>query len=310
MPVVVVVGDLPSTGHVPGASAVRLPLGRASGMTKDQFCAALGELHDQYDAVVCLCPTWRSQPAKHSIAMARMVHGTERITAVPCDLPPLGLSLTADLIAHLARYVPPGVLIALVRRLSRQIVAGAWLRSVTKLQHVPTGLSQHLGSYVPGSSFLALVRPEPTVTRIPAGRALAWRLQDPVHLLTTSANGDEKWLRSELAPALRPAVAQSLRPQPLSADYWGSKAFLEFVAFSAHPDALTHLVRSVRYRPCSWCGELVSNDPCPFCSMSASNASFQPSHTLPDSQSLPTPLVGATAETHSPAEYTTRSDHR
>lgn len=310
MPVVVVVGDLPSTGHVPGASAVRLPLGAGSGMKREQFCTALGELHEQYDAVVCLCPSWRAGAAKHAVAFARTMHGTERITAVPCDLPPLALSVTADLVAHLARYVPPGVLIALVRRLSRQLVAGAWLRSVTKLQHVPTGLSQHLRSYLPGTAFLALVAPEPAVAKVPAGRSLAWRLQDPVHLLTTSAGGDEKWLRGELAPALRPTVARSLKPQPLSAEYWGSRNFLEFVAFSAHPDALTHLVRSVRYRPCSWCGELVSSDPCPFCSMSASNATFQPSHTLPDSQSLPTPLVGATTDTQSPAEYTSRSEQR
>lgn len=305
MTTVVVVGDLPSTGCVPGASAVRLPLGRSDkSMRTDEFCAALADLHEQHDAVVCLYPAWRARPAKPTVQLARSMYDTERIIGVPCDLPPLAFSLTADLLAHLARYVPPGVLVAMVQRLTKQMVSGAWLRSVTKLQHAPAALSQHVRSYLPGSGFVAMISPEPTVTKVSAGPTISWRPPDPVHLLATSVDGDEQWVNDSLGPALRPAVLRPLPPQPLSADYWGSKAFLEFVAFSAHPDSLTAAVRSVRYRPCSWCGELVSSDPCSFCQMSASNASFQPSHTLPDNQRLPTTLVGtAPAGARPPAEY-------
>lgn len=315
MTAVVAAADAPSTGCVPGAAATRLPLGRPPrGIAKDQFFEAVSDLLDREETVVCVYPSWRERSAQRNIRLARSLLGSERVVGVRSELPPLAFSLTVDLLAHLANYLPPGILIAMVDRLSSQLVAGAWLNSVTKFQYAPTSLGEHMRSYLPSTAFVAVIAPQPTVHRAGAGRVLRWRPPDPVHVLLMSDDGDQNWARARLLPELRPAATRSVPVQPASADYWGTKRVLEFVAFSAHPDALTSLVRNVRYRPCSWCGELVTSDPCPFCRMSAKTAAvhtFHPSHALPESQRLPTtPLVAAAPGGPLPDDPHPRSEKR
>lgn len=294
MTAVVVVGDLPSTGCVPGTTTIRLTVPSARhGTSKEQFSAAIAELLEREETVLCVYPSWRAKRAHHEVRLTRTLLGSERVVAVPSDLPPLGLALAADLLGYLARYVPPGVLIAMMDRLANQTLAGAWLHSVTKFQHAPTRLSDHIRSYLPGSAFIAGVAPTAAVTRASTTRSVAWRPTDPVHLLVAARGGND-WVRTKLIPTLRPGAVRNLPMQPLAQSYWGGKDPVEFAAFSAHPDALANAARAVRYRPCSWCAELVTTDPCPFCSMSARSAAFRPSHTLPDDQRLATPLVSAT----------------
>lgn len=293
MTAVVMVADVPTTGCVPGATAIRLPIGNGPDrVTPEQFFEAVANLLEHEQTVVCVYASWQGRRTEHTIRLVRSLLGTERIVGVRSDLPPLALSLTVDLLAHLARYVPAGILVAMVSRLQREMAAGAWLRSVTKFQHAPTSLSQHVRSYLPRGAFVARISPESAVGKAGHGAAVGWRPPDPVHLLVSEHGGDEQWLRGKLTAELRPAVVRTLTTQPAAPSYWGCKQFTEFVAFSAHPDALTSSVRQIRYRPCSWCEELVSSDPCPFCMMSAQVMTFQPSHTLPESQRLPTtPLV-------------------
>lgn len=295
MTAIAMAADVPSTGCVPGATAIRLPLGKApGGMSSEQFYDAITALLEREQTVICIYPSWRARRAEHDITLVRTLLNSERVVGVKSDLPPLALSLTADILVHLAQYVPPGVLVAMVGRLANQVTAGAWLRSVTKFQHAPASLSNHVRSYLPGSAFTAVVSPEAAVKAAKKGKVLGWRPTDPVHLLVAGENVNEDWVRQKLAPEVRPTVLQQLPAQPTAGAYWGTKQATEFVAFSAHPDALTSAVRQVRYRPCSWCGELVPGDPCPFCHMSAQIAMFQPSHTLPANQQLPSTPLAAT----------------
>lgn len=308
MTAVIAAADLPSTGCVPGSAALRLSRNSSTGSTREQFIDSVAELLEREQTVICVYPSWHAKPAERDIRMARILLDTERVVGVRSDLPPLALSLTVDLLAHLAQHVPPGILIATAARLAKQMTAGSWLRSVTRFQHAPTSLADHMRSYLPSGAFVATIVPEPQVSRARRDHALRWRPPDPVYLLVAPAGGDQGWVRGHLVPRLRPAKVQSLPSQPLSTMFWGCKQVVEYVAFSAHPQALTTAVRSVRYRPCSWCRELVSSDPCPFCRMSASGAAFQPSHALPDTQQLPTtPLVNAAAGAEAPVESTHRS---
>ncbi|MPY80342.1 MAG: hypothetical protein GEV04_18160 [Actinophytocola sp.] len=287
---VVVTADVPSTGSVVGTGAVRLPAGTPpNGAAKEQFVEVL---RDQVESgtgmVICVYPSWRAQPGERTVRLARAALAPARVVSVPSNLPPLALSLAVDLLAHLGRYVPPGILVAMASRLQQMLLAGAWVRSAARLQHVPATLADHLRSYVPGASFVATAAP---VTKLVTTRAFQPnhhpRPHEPVYLLVSSGGGDDDWVQSRLAPVLRPSLVKVLPPQPLGEAYWGNKRYVEFLAFSGHADVLTHAVRSIRYRPCSWCGELVSADPCPFCYMSARGTAFRPSQTLPKRQQPP-----------------------
>lgn len=309
MTAVIALADLRPTGCVRGVGPIRMPLGtHANAPTKEQFCAVVDSLLEREQAVVCVYPSWRTGQAKHNVRLARTLLGSERVVGVRSDLPPLALSLLTELLAHISPHVPPGILVAMVHRLANYMTAGAWLRSVTKLQHAPATLSHHLRSYLPRSAFVATIAPTPAVTNANTRPAVTARPHDPVYLLASPTAGNEEWLRDHLVPALRPSKVSELAAQPLAATFWGGKPLVEFAAFSTHPDALRNAVRSVRYRPCPWCEELVTSDPCPFCRMSASNASFQPSHTLPDSERLPEPAADRNDTQEPEPENTLRSE--
>ncbi|MQA17653.1 MAG: hypothetical protein GEV09_27320, partial [Pseudonocardiaceae bacterium] len=144
MTTVAVVADLPSTGCVRGTAALRLPLGNGQGrLSKEQFLDATGELLEREHTVLCIYPTWRAGTARHDINLARSSLNTPRVVGMPSNLPPLALSLMVDLLAHLASYVPPGVVVAMVTRLAKMLSAGALLRSVTKFQHANIPFGQH-----------------------------------------------------------------------------------------------------------------------------------------------------------------------
>lgn len=309
---VVMAANVPSTGVVPGAAALRLPFGKPpDGVTREQFFDTIAAIHERDQAVVCVYPSWNARAAEHNIRLVRSLLNTERVVGVKSHLPPLALSLTVDLLVHLAQYVPPGIVIEMVNRLSRQLTSGARLSSVTKFQHAPTSLAEHMRSYLPKSAFVAVIAPEKSVHRAGSGSIVSWRPPDPVHLVVATDEDRENWVRQKLVPELRPAVVRTLPSHPIAERYWGSKQSTEFVAFSAHPDALTTAVRHIRYRPCAWCGELVSSDPCPFCQMTAQGATFQPSHTLPENQQLPSaPLVGANGGSRPTTETHPRSETR
>lgn len=272
---VLLLGDMPGTGHVAGSSAERVVLkgsgGSGEGIPPEGLLELVRQRLHASGAVVALYPAWRKQPALHALRTVRESLETPLVVAVPSVLPPLGLSLLADQLAYLAPYCPPGVVIALASTLPRGTVTGAWVRSVAGIEHIPASLSDHIASYIPGGGFMVISTPKPVIHRItntaPVG-ALPIIPAEPVHLLYAAGEDrDVEWLRARLVPAMRAADVRPQRPQPLSPDYWGTKRFVEFVAFSGHPRSLSVAANALRVRRCRWCEQPIATTTCPFCLM-------------------------------------------
>ncbi|WP_378281263.1 hypothetical protein [Actinomadura rugatobispora] len=239
----------------------------------DQMAQALGER----GSVLVVHPSWSTGGAGGLIALARGALHTDRIAAVPLDLPPLALSLVADQLAFVAPHVPPGRLAGLASRLSVMVCAGAWLHSVARLENVPVGLAEHAVSYLPGrGGFSVLAAPSPGVHRITRAepvQAIERPRLGPVLLAAADQNGDPGWLRESLQGALGATSIVPAAVQPLSDTYWGSRRHTEFVAFSGHPDAVQQAVTSAGGRPCGWCGEPTALPECSFCGMAVRDGS-------------------------------------
>ncbi|MFF5260661.1 hypothetical protein ACFY4C_17100 [Actinomadura viridis] len=267
MTAVVLVGELPSTGIIPEPVAWRVADSAAPEAALafvDQMAHALR----RYGAALVVYPAWRSESAVRLVRMARALLDTDRIAARPLDLPPLALSLVADQLAFMAPHIRPGVLAGIVQVLADRIYTGAWVNSVAKLEHVRTGLGQHMASLMPGSGFMVAAGTRPAVQRVTSAKPVldvAHRPLDPVLMLASHEHGDVDWLQKKLKPELRVVSLTFVASQPLSAQYWGTKKYAEFVAFSGHPQDLHAALEAVRHAPCPWCGEPAAMAVCPFC---------------------------------------------
>lgn len=242
---VLLLADIPSTG-IAGTSADRVVLGAAEahgkagqaagapagpprGDTLEAFLDLVGQRLGRGDVVVAVYPAWWSDPARRYIRFARSALETESIVGVASDLPPLALSLVADQLAYLAPYVPAGVLVGLASRLAQDTLAGAWLGSVARLEHVSASLGHHLRSYLPGG-FMVTASPEQAVHRIRGGTPvgeLFFRPADPVQVLAVREDGDARWFQERLLPHVRPARVQFFQPQPFSGTYSGTRKYVE-----------------------------------------------------------------------------------
>jgi hypothetical protein len=162
------------------------------------------------------------------------------------------------------------MLVALADRLSMDVFAGAWVNSVARLEHIKTGMVKHLSSYLPSSGFMVSATQRPSVHRIISAEPVMpdlFRPPAPVRVLAAHEGGDLDWLRGRLSPALGAASVSVVGGQPLGSSFWGTGKYVEFVAFSGHPEALRARAAAIRCRPCGWCGEPIAPEVCPFCSM-------------------------------------------
>ncbi|MCP9966974.1 hypothetical protein LUX57_19135 [Actinomadura madurae] len=224
----------------------------------------------QRGTVLVLYPAWKKTGAQRLVRLARSAMLTDRIAGLALDVPPLALSLIADQLAFASSYARPGVLASLAQRLCENVQAGAWVNSVARMEHIKTGLGAHVSSYLPGAGFAVSTTPHAAVHRISSAKPVVeqmFRPADPVLMLYGDVNGDLDWLQNRLRPTLGAASVTAVAPQPLSAEYWGTKKYTEFVAFSGHPQALQSLLAGSLYAPCGWCGEPTALPECPFCFM-------------------------------------------
>ncbi|WP_223830548.1 hypothetical protein [Nocardiopsis quinghaiensis] len=278
---VALLADIPSTGHVGEAGARRFAMrGEGIGERSAAFVAFARAETNAGRKVVALYPAWRSSDAERAVNFARGAMRTDHIAGIGVDLSPLALSLVADQLAYLAPYLPPGMVAALCDELPRHLLAGAWLKTVSGLSTIPTSMRQHVGSYAPTVSFLAYCAPTRQVGRMrPADVAgdLPFRPVQPVQLLCSTPDpGITGVFDDHLPQAVQPVATRTLPAQPLGPAYWGTTRYVEFVALSAHPQALAYAASSIRASSCSWCGEPVSARYCPFCSANAARASARP----------------------------------
>ncbi|RFU41923.1 hypothetical protein DZF91_09300 [Actinomadura logoneensis] len=272
MSAVLLMGDLPSTGMLGAAAAVRLqpppgPEGEA------QFIDVVRDALAHRPAVLVVYPAWAPGRVERLVTLARAALMTDRVAGLPLRLPPLALSLVADQLAFVAPHVLPGALVSLAPALAESTVAGAWVNSVAHFEHLNVGLGKHVASYLPNGGFSVLMSPNALVHRVTSAQPvpeIEGRPADPVLLLTVpSSSGDTDWVHRSLSPALATASLIDAPAQPLSPKYWGAKKYVEFVAISGHPQALQSVLQSAlqsaRGVPCTWCGEQIALPRCPFC---------------------------------------------
>ncbi|GAB3475938.1 hypothetical protein [Nocardiopsis coralliicola] len=267
---VALLGDFPSSGLLGKFQAERFPMrGDTWGERTDAFVDFVEAQHGQGRKVLALYPQWDADHAQRVIAFARGALSTDTIGAVGMELSPLALSLVSDQLAYLAPYLPAGVTAALAVELPRQVLSGAWLKRVNNLSNIPVTFKQHLGSLLPKTTFLAFNAPAKRVGRVKKGDPrpnLPGRPMDPVQVLVARPNEhslDE--FNEQLTPALRAVSLSALPEQPMGAKYWGVRKYIEFVVFSAHPQALPSAPGSIRPVTCPWCRELVEGVLCNFC---------------------------------------------
>ncbi|GAB3475926.1 hypothetical protein GCM10027440_08110 [Nocardiopsis coralliicola] len=276
---VVLLADLPPTGLLGDDRADRFPID--SSEPEDPF-RAFGPFVEFAGArtgaggkIVALYPAWREEAASRCIRFARARGLTDDIAAVGLGLGPLALSFLADQLTYLARFLPPGAVAAMARELPHHLLSGACLSSVAGLAALPVTTAQHFGSYLPRRAFLGLCSPAQEVITVEPGE-LAEVLPPlpgtPVQVVWSAPDGAGDTFTEDLLPVLRAHATRDVPPQPLAAEYWGTPRATEFVAYSAHPQALTYAARSVRTVECRWCNEAVAEPQCPFCGSTAHTA--------------------------------------
>lgn len=291
---VALLADIPSTGHVGEVRAQRFAMhGDGIGERSAAFVAFAREQIRADRKVVALYPTWQGQDARRAVNFARGATRSDHIAGIGVDLSPLALSLVADQLAYLAPYLPSGMLAALSDELPRHLLAGAWLRSVSGLTTVPTSMRQNMGSYAPSVSFLAYCAPTRHVERMrphELARSLPFRPVQPVQLLCSVPDPTVTGVFDENMPqAIQPVATRTLPAQPLGPVYWGTNKYVEFVALSAHPQALAYAASSLRAATCAWCDEPLAAKPCPFCASNATRAVPSRSATAPPAPASPSP---------------------
>ena len=299
---VALLADIPSTGHVGEVRAQRFAM---HGDGIGERCAAFVDFararSEAGQKVVALYPSWQCETAVRAVNFARGATRDDHVAGIAVDLSPLALSLVADQLAYLTPYVPPGMVAALSDELPKHLLAGAWLRSVSNLASFPVSLRQQMGSLAPSVSYLAYCTPERSLERLrpsEVARTLPFRPVRPVQLLCSTPDPTITGLFDDSLPrAIAPVATRRLPAQPLGPVYWGTSKYVEFVALSAHPQALAYAASSLRTALCTWCGEPTRSRPCPFC---AGNAT----RPLPPRPTGPSPPQGgstsAPSETGSP----------
>ncbi|MBC6467076.1 hypothetical protein [Actinomadura alba] len=284
--------DIPSAGVIKKSHAERLTLpAEATSAATLAVIARISRALRARGAVVVVYPAWRPDTGIRLVRLARSVLRTDRVAGIPLQLPPLAFSLVADQLAYLSGYVKPGVLASMAVRLSQEVFAGAWVNSVARLEHIETGIGEHLSSYLPGTDFMVSAAPRPHVHRISSSHPVApisHRPMDPIFVIAAHQGGDVDWVKERFKAEIGARSLSLVAEQPLSADFWRAKKYVEFVAFSGHPRALQTILRATPTRRCTWCGEPTGLETCLFCGMTqraptrppppAPQASDQPSH--------------------------------
>lgn len=287
---VALLADIPSTGHVGEVRAQRFAMhGDGIGERSAAFVDFARARSEAGQKVVALYPSWQDQTAVRAVNFARGATRDDHVAGIAVDLSPLALSLVADQLAYLAPYVPSGVVAALSDELPKHLLAGAWLRSVSNLASFPVSLRQQMGSLAPSVSYLAYCAPSRSLGRMRPSevvRTLPFHPVRPVQLLCSTPDPTITGLFDDNLPrAIAPVATRRLPAQPLGPVYWGTSKYVEFVALSAHPQALAYAASSLRPALCTWCEEPTRSRPCPFC---AGNAT----RPLPPRPTEPSPPQG------------------
>lgn len=294
MAVVSLLADIPSVSGLRESQAGRLvPDQRLDSENTLLIVDRLAHDLREHEAVVVVYPAWQAEAAERIVKLVRGAGDTDRLAGLPLNLPPLAFSLVTDQMAAMAPFMEPGRLVSVGHRLAGGVVAGAWVNSVARMQHVKTGLGEHLSSLVPKSGFMVSAGAGQSVHRITGAHPVSpfvRPLEGSVMVLAAHQGmGDTGWLERSFGPAIGAMSLTYVGDQPLSPRFWGTRKYVEFVAFNNHPHALWHTVQTTLCRSCPWCGEPTALERCSLCGM------IQPWPPPVEAEALRPPVWGSEA---------------
>jgi len=261
--------DLDLAALAPGQPEVAIAPAATEPEGLPELVHALQEVLGQAARAIVVVPGWLDAGAVRRVHTALALLDTDRVALHHSRLPPLGASVTAALAAAVASSVAgAGPLAGALPAIEGELIAGAWLASVTGLKQPAPSLGQHARSALPGAAFAARVQPDPAVITLGRdGPAPFERPPRSVELVIAAGEGtDAGWVDDVVVPALGDPPVSEVAPSPGAAAWWGTTKVVEFVAHPAGLEQLAHRTVPADLVACRWCAEPVAaGPPCPFC---------------------------------------------
>ncbi|MFD5181448.1 hypothetical protein ACFWMQ_02120 [Streptomyces sp. NPDC058372] len=253
--------------HTPPAAILQSADPGPRGGDLDRTLAEIHTLVEHHGHVLVVHPAAAPPALVHRLHAARAALETDRLALVGVDLPPLGTALLALQLRQLSICdFSPGVLASAARLLAHYLHAGAVLGSVARLDQVPVSLKAHAKSWMPGSQFAVVARPEPQLARLGGDKDPELKGPGfPTRLVVAEGGLPAEHVTGALARAWRVREVTHTKLPAESADWWGTGKLTEFAAAIPDISVLYQLVSSVRREECHWCGLELIGDRCAFC---------------------------------------------
>ncbi|ESP97973.1 Hypothetical protein B591_20588 [Streptomyces sp. GBA 94-10 4N24] len=280
--------------HTPPAAILQSAEPGERGGGLDRTLAEIHTLVEQHGHVLVVHPAAAPPALVHRLHAARAALETDRLALVGVDLPPLGTALLALQLRQLSICdFSPGVLASAARLLAHYLHAGAVLGSVARLDQVPVGLKAHAKSWLPGSQFAVLARPEPQLVRLSGDQDPGLKAPGfPTRLVVAEGGLPAERVTGALARAWHVREVTPTKLPAASADWWGTPKLTEFAAAIPDISVLYQLVSSVRREECHWCGLELIGDRCAFCAAPLPPPGERGRRALPATRPAPGRLRG------------------
>jgi hypothetical protein len=223
--------------------------------------------------VLAVYPAWQREPALQKLQIAGSALGACRLMTFESRLPPLAGAVFVSLASAVSPYMSSaGALVASLPALERELLAIAWVGSVTGLSSPGSNMFQHVASLWPSTSFAVYFWPRPAV-RLLGKKKRAIPIRTTYRPMRTAVAAREKvpWVEDQLLPALGSSPPIEVAPTPLGHEWWGTDRLVEVVSYPVDIPVTARIAgRNLSHRFCRWCGEPVASEGCPFCGVDLS----------------------------------------
>lgn len=219
--------------------------------------------------VVGLYPAWRADPWARHLELIRSVLERPALVPVPLDMPPLAGSILAGLLACVGRDRAPAPTIAAVQPVGATLRIMALLGNVGRGSHLTVSRGTKLRSFLPGTSYLAVLEGDGTRLASLRGDDLELPLEprsDARVVVAPHVRGEVERVRRALSAAGWHERTTRGGPSTLGPDWWGTDRLVEIVAHPAtDADLLPRLAELPDGAVCPWCRRRTPDLPCVYC---------------------------------------------
>lgn len=218
-------------------------------------------------------PTWGPPRQRETYDVARALLDGRSLLVVETALPPVAASLAASILTALAPRLGDAHVVALaLPQVEREMVALAWLSSVTGLGRLDVPLGLHARSYLSRRGFVVRAHPRPGIARaVRKPGPLELELPRAARAVLATQDGDDDWRERALGPVLSGVPSMTILPPDASATWWGCRRFVEVAVGPGDFDDLARRARAaVDLTTCRWCGSTTAaSRSCPRCGAGA-----------------------------------------